>query len=95
MDSKPSCRKDAIEFVWRQPDTALTYSQKQSIAAALAKDTDHTASLYFLAPLPEQWLGTHKELLAPAGTLPVCGKLCMQLHKASEQSQCTLSASVA
>jgi len=92
MDSKPSCRKDAIEFVWRQPDAALTSTQKQSIAAALAKDTDHTASLYFLAPIPEQWLGTLKELLAPTGTLLVCGKLYMELYTASEQSRCSLSA---
>ncbi|KAL0034158.1 hypothetical protein WJX77_000826 [Trebouxia sp. C0004] len=30
-------------------------------------DTDETASLYFLAPVLEQWVGTLKELLEPTG----------------------------
>ena len=68
MEVRPNGRKEAIEFVWRQPDAALTLSQKQSITAALAKDTDETASLYFLAPLSEQWVGILKGLLAPTGT---------------------------
>ncbi len=92
MDIKPNGRKEAIEFVWRQPDTALTPSQKQSITAALAKDTDDTASLYFLAPRLEQWVGTLKELLAPTGILPVGGKLWLHFHKAAEQYHCRVSA---
>ncbi|KAL0034237.1 hypothetical protein WJX77_004781 [Trebouxia sp. C0004] len=67
MEVRPNGRKEAIEFVWRQPDAALTLSQKQSITAALAKDTDATATLYFLAPLSEQWVGTLKGLLEPTG----------------------------
>lgn len=70
MEVRPNGRKQAIEFVWRQPDAALTLSQKQSITAALAKDTDETASLYFLAPLSEQWVGTLKGLLEPTGLTP-------------------------
>jgi len=54
MEVRPNGRKEAIEFVWRQPDAALTLSQKHSITAALAKDTDETTSLYFVAPLSEQ-----------------------------------------
>ena len=92
MDLKPNGRKEATKFVWRQPDTVLTPSQKQSINVALAKDTDGTAKLYFLAPRPEQWVGTLKELLAPAGILPVSGKLWLHLHKASQQGICRLSA---
>ncbi len=69
MEVRPKGRKEAIEFVWRQPDAALTVSQKQSVTAALAKDTDETASLYFLAPLPTQWVGTLKGLLEPTGAL--------------------------
>jgi len=68
MEVRPNGRKEAIEFVWRQPDAALTLSQKQSITAALAKDSDETATLYFLAPLSEQWVGTLKGLLEPTGT---------------------------
>ncbi len=67
MEVRPSGRKEAIKFVWRQPDAGLTLSQKQSITAALAKDTDETASLYFLAPLPKQWVGTLKGMLEPTG----------------------------
>ncbi len=73
MRRQPHGRKEAIEFVWRQPDTLLTLSEKQSIAAALAKDTDDTASSLFVAPYPEQWVGALKELIA--GVLPVSGKL--------------------
>ena len=67
MEVRPNGQKEAIEFVWRQPGAALTLSQKQSITAALAKDTDETASFYFLAPLSEQWVGTLKEMLEPTG----------------------------
>jgi len=74
MDVRPNGRKEAIEFVWRQPDAALTLSQKQSITAALAKDTDETASLYFLAPQPEQWVGTLKKLIEPTGTFHCAAK---------------------
>ena len=68
MEVRPNGRKEAIEFVWRQPDAAVTLLQKQSITAALAKDTDETASLYFLAPLSEHWVGILKGLLEPTGT---------------------------
>lgn len=80
MDNKPSCRIEAIQFVCRQPDTPLTSSQKQNITAALAQGTDDTACLYFRGP-PEHWLGTLKTLVAPTGTLLVCGKICTALQK--------------
>ena len=80
MDNKPSCRIEAIKFVCRQPDTALTSSQKQNITAALAQGTDDTACLYFHGP-PEHWLGRLKTLVAPTSTLLVCGKICMKLQK--------------
>jgi len=74
MDVRPNGRKEAVEFVWRQPDAAFTLSQKQSITAALAKDTDETASLYFLAPLSEQWVGTLKGLIEPTGAFHCAAK---------------------
>lgn len=51
----------------------MTLSEKQSIAAALAKDTDDTASSLFVVPYPDQWVGALKEFIA--GVLPVSGKL--------------------
>ena len=67
MDGRPNGRKKAIEFVWRQPDADLTLSQKQTIVAALAKDTDETATLYFLSPLSENWVCTLKRSIEPTG----------------------------
>ncbi|KAL3161222.1 hypothetical protein ABBQ38_009589 [Trebouxia sp. C0009 RCD-2024] len=58
---------EAIKFIWDQPDTVLQSSEKQRLSAALAKETDVVARRYFLAPLPEQCVGTLKELLAPTG----------------------------
>ena len=63
-----------IKFVWRQTDAALTLSQKASIAAALAEETDVVARTYFLAPLSEHWLVTLKKLTEPAGNVPVCSQ---------------------
>ena len=71
--SQPHGRKEAIEFVWRQPDKHLTLLEKQSIAAALAKGTDDTATSLFVAPCPEQWVGALKEFIA--GLLSVSGNL--------------------
>ena len=68
MESQPHGRKEAIEFVWRQTDTLLTLSEKQSIAAALTKGTDDTA-----APFPEQWVGALKEFVA--GVLRISSSL--------------------
>ena len=69
MANRPTGVDEAIQFVWNQPDTVLQSSEKQSLCAILAKETDVVAKRYFLAPLPEQWVGTLKELLAPRGTL--------------------------
>jgi len=93
MEVRPNGRKEAIEFVWRQPDAALTLSQKHSITAALAKDTDETASLYFVAPLSEQWVGTLKGLLEPTGTFHCAAKFFLHFHRPSESIHCRLSAS--
>ena len=75
MANRPTGVNEAIEFVWNQPDTVLQSSEKQSLSAILAKETDVVARRYFLAPLPEQWVGTLKELLAPRGDFPVCDNL--------------------
>ena len=50
----------------RQSFSSFDMFTEISIPAALA-DTDDIASLYFLAPLPELWLGMLKELLIPIG----------------------------
>ena len=71
MANIPTGVDEAIEFVWNQPDTVLQSSEKQSLSAILAKETDVVARRYFLAPHPEQWVGTLKELLAPRGIFPV------------------------
>ena len=55
MANRPIGVDEAIEFVWNQPDTVLQSSEKQSLSAILAKETDVVAKRYFLAPLPEQW----------------------------------------
>ena len=86
-------RKEAIEFVWRQPNAALTLSQKQSIIAALAKDTNETASLYFLAPLSEQWVGILKGLPEPTGYFPPSSSVSLHLHRPFESIHCRLPAS--
>ena len=88
MAKRPTGVDEAIEFVWNQPDTVLQSSEKQSLSAILAKETDVVARRYFLAPLPEQWVGTLKELLAPRGEIPVCDKLWLPLHfqEASEHT---------
>ncbi|KAL3155946.1 hypothetical protein ABBQ32_012942 [Trebouxia sp. C0010 RCD-2024] len=65
MANRPTGVDEAIKFIWNQPDTVLQSSEKQRLSAALAKETDVVARRYFLAPLPEQWVGTLKELLAP------------------------------
>ncbi|KAL3148646.1 hypothetical protein ABBQ38_014067 [Trebouxia sp. C0009 RCD-2024] len=70
MANRPTGVDEAIEFVWSQPDTVLQSSEKQSLTAILAKETDVVARRYFLAPLPEQWVGTLKELLPPRGLTP-------------------------
>ena len=67
MANRPTGVDEAINFIWGQPDTVLQSSEKQRLSAALAKETDVVARRYFLAPLPEQWVGTLKELLAPTG----------------------------
>ena len=66
MVNRPTGVDEAIEFVWNQPDTVLQSSDKQSLSAILAKETDVVSRRYFLVPLPEQWVGTLKELLAPS-----------------------------
>ena len=53
MANRPTGVYEAIEFVWNQPDTVLQSSEKQSLSAILAKETDVVARRYFLAPLPE------------------------------------------
>ena len=92
MVAKPTGVDEAIDFVWSQPDAALTPSQKQSITAALAKETDVVARRFFFAPDPEHWVGTLKNLAASRGTLAVCGKLWLHFHEASEQIQSSLPA---
>ena len=71
MANRPTGVDEAIKFIWNQPDTVLQSSEKQRLSAALAKETDVVARRYFLAPLPEQWVGTLKELLAPTGIFAV------------------------
>ena len=95
MPNRPTGVDEAINFVWNQPDTVLKSSEMQRLSAVLAKETDVVARRYFLAPLPEQWAGTLKELLAPTGIFAVCGKLWLTLHfqEASEHIQCSISAS--
>lgn len=34
--------------------------EKDRVVATLTKTTDHVASMYFLAPHPENWVGTLK-----------------------------------
>ncbi len=51
MANRPTGVDEAIEFVWNQPDTVLQSSEKQSLSAILAKETDVVARRYFLAPL--------------------------------------------
>lgn len=80
MANRPTGVDEAIKFIWNQPDTVLQSSEKQRLSAALAKETDVVARRYFLAPLPEQWVGTLKELLAPTGIFAVCGKLQLSLR---------------
>ena len=58
MANRPTGVDEAIKFIWNQPDTVLQSSEKQRLSAALAKETDVVARRYFLAPLPEQWVGT-------------------------------------
>ena len=70
MGSKPTNREEALEFVWQQPDTTLTFSHKQQLAAFFVKGTDQTAQLSFRGPA-EGWVGTLKQLLESAGTSPV------------------------
>ena len=95
MANRPTGVDEAIKFIWNQPDTVLQSSEKQRLSAALAKETDVVARRYFLAPLPEQWVGTLKELLAPTGIFAVCGKLQLSLRfqEASEHTQRSISAS--
>ncbi len=92
MVTRPTGVDDAIEFVWGQPETTLTLSQKESIAAALAKETDVVARRFFLAPLAEQWVGTLKKLIEPAGSFPVFGKVCLPICKDSQHIPRSLSA---
>ena len=77
MANRPTGVDEAINFIWSQPDTVLQSSEKQRLSAALAKETDVVARRYFLAPLPEQWVGTLKELLAPTGIFAACGYICV------------------
>ena len=95
MANRPTGVDEAIKFIWNQPDTVLQSSEKQRLSVVLAKETDVVARRYFLAPLPEQWVGTLKELLAPTGIFAVCGRLRLTLHfqQASEHIQCSISAS--
>ena len=92
MANRPTGVDEAIKFIWNQPDTVLQSSEKQRLSAALAKETDVVARRYFLAPLPEQWVGT---CLAPTGTLAVCGKLQLSLRfqETSKHTQRSISAS--
>ncbi|KAL3157238.1 hypothetical protein ABBQ38_001475 [Trebouxia sp. C0009 RCD-2024] len=69
MANRPTGVDEAIKFIWNQPETILQSSEKQRLSAALAKETDVVAKRYFFAPLPEQWVGTLKELLAPTARL--------------------------
>ena len=95
MANRPTGVDEAIDFIWSQPDTVLQSSEKQRLNAVLAKETNVVARGYFLAPLPEQWVGTLKELLAPTGIFAVCGKPWLTLHfqEASEHIECSISAS--
>jgi len=72
MANRPTGVDEAIQFIWNQPDRVLQSSEKQRLSAALAKETDVVARRYFLAPLPEQWVGTLKELLAPTVEMVDC-----------------------
>jgi len=67
MITRPTDVDDAIKFVWKQPDTILTSSEKQSLNAILAHNTDAVAARYFSAPQPEDWVDTLKTLLEPTG----------------------------
>ena len=46
MANRPTGVDKAIEFVWNQPDTVLQSSEKQSLSAILAKETDVVARRY-------------------------------------------------
>ena len=94
MANRPTGVDEAINFIWAQPDTVLQSSEKQRLSAALAKETDVVARRYFLAPLPEQWVGTLKELLAPTCIFAACGRLWLHLcfQEAYEHIQCSISA---
>ncbi len=74
MVTRPTGVDDAIKFVWNQPDTVLKSSEKESLSAVLAKETDVVAGRYFFAPQPEQWVGTLKKLIEPTGTFHCAAK---------------------
>ena len=94
MANRPTGVDEAINFIWGQPDTVLQSSEKQRLSAALAKETDVVARRYFLAPLPEQWVGTLKELLALTGIFAACDRLWehLRFQEAYEHIQCSISA---
>lgn len=63
----PSTVNEAIAYVWDTSDTELGTSEKQSLVATLAQQTNDVARRFFCAPDPRLWVGTSKELLIPTG----------------------------
>lgn len=98
MEVRPNGRKQAIDFVWGLSNDALTTSQKDSISAALADKTDETASLYFLAPVPEQWVDCFETASQPLLCLEelllaFCEySACLCPYLASERMHCKILA---
>ncbi len=68
MATIPSTVDEAIAYVWDTSDTVLEPSEKQSLVATLAQQTNDVARRYFSAPDPRLWVGTLKELLKATGS---------------------------
>ncbi len=81
MITRPTGVDDAIKFVWKQPDTVLKSSEKQSLNAILAHNTDVVAARYFSAPQPEVWVDTLKKLLEPTGISQCAAKFACTITK--------------
>ena len=65
MMTIPSTVNEAIAYVWDTSDTELGTSEKQSLVATLAQQTNDFARRFSFAPDPRLWVGTLKELLIP------------------------------
>lgn len=94
MVNKPSTVVYAIAYIWDLPDAILEPSEKQRLAAALAKETDAVARRFFSAPIR---VGTLKVLLKRAGIHDEMYTLSMrqasqhgQWHNSWPQSLCSL-----